>query len=58
MLQAINKLNDYCRFTKSDEILIGNLASHVGITLRNAQYYEDANQFKNQVKCTYYSIFL
>eukprot|EP01083_Nonionella_stella_P178315 629497_1 len=48
VLQAVNKRNGQV-FSTIDETLIENLASHVGVSLRNAQYYQQAVTSKRQV---------
>uniref|UniRef100_A0A6A7G7R3 Dual 3',5'-cyclic-AMP and-GMP phosphodiesterase n=1 Tax=Hirondellea gigas TaxID=1518452 RepID=A0A6A7G7R3_9CRUS len=55
VLQAINKI-DAPAFTHIDVTLIENLASHVGVTLRNAQYYQNAASSKKQVSSLIYVI--
>ena len=51
VLQVINKNgNGDEGFTQVDETLIENLSSHVGVTLRNAQYYQQAASSRRQVR--------
>lgn len=47
VLQAINKLAGG-PFTKTDTILVENLASHIGVALRNAQLFDDARASRDK----------
>lgn len=56
VLQVINKNGTDQGFSQVDETLIENLSSHVGVTLRNAQYYQQAASSRRQVSSLTYII--